>query len=129
MKMNSLMSGFLVASSIVVSTSALAGNIVHSKVLAVQVHNAAHIKMTKIYFDGKADVVDKAETAKCKTKYGNGEDVVFATITHGLHDEFAVDQMTNIALAAQASGKKVRAYSYENDSCEADMISIQDIYL
>ena len=48
-----------------------------------------------------------------------------ATITHALHSEESIKQLTSIALAAYAAGKKVRANS-RADTCELDFLAIQE---
>ncbi len=113
---------------IFVCTNAFAGNIAYGTLMGVQVHDSAQGKITRIYFHGNDGDIEYDETTDCKGSIPYGEKYVFANITHNQHDIAALQQMTSVALAAYMSGKKVRAYSYTNNSCEVDMLSIQSAY-
>jgi hypothetical protein len=101
--------------SILFSNSAIAGNIGYGKLVGVKVFGSDNNRLTKIFFDVSADKLD----TPCLRA---------ATITHSLHEPEEIQQMLSVALAGYMSGKRVRAYSYTDGSCEADMVSVQDTY-
>mgnify|MGYP000320628027 FL=1 len=93
----------------------MAKNIGHGTIKGIKVFDAPGKKQTYIFFDDSANLMEEA----C-----NGA----AIITHTLHEPEAMQQMVSVALAAYMGGKKIRAYSYTDGSCETDMISIQELY-
>ena len=97
------------------SFNSMAGNIGFGKLVGVKVFGSDNNRMTKIFFDAGADKLD----TPCLRA---------ATITHSLHKPEEVQQMLSVALAGYMSGKRVRAYSYTDGSCEADMVSVQETY-
>lgn len=100
---------------ILLSSVTMAGNIGYGKLVGVKVFGSENNRLTKIFFDVSADKLD----TPCLRA---------ATITHSLHEPEEVQQMLSVALAGYMSGKRVRAYSYTDGSCEADMVSVQDTY-
>ena len=72
-------------------------------------------KVTKLYF---ADDATLKGIPEC-----NG----VATITHGSHDQKALNQFMSIALLAYSTGSKVRAFSLTaTDTCELDFLALQE---
>ncbi len=113
MNFNKIISVF--AFSILFSNATMAGDIGYGKLVGVKVFGSEDNRLTKIFFDASADKLD----TPCLRA---------ATITHSLHEPEEIKQMLSVALAGYMSGKKVRAYSYTDGSCEADMVSVQDTY-
>jgi len=93
-----------------------AGDIAHGTIKAIKVYDLAANKSTKIYFDNNSSHKDEVE---CQG---------VAVITHSLHDDGASQKMLSVALSAYMAGKKVRAYSGSNGSCEVELISLQETY-
>ena len=93
-----------------------AGDIAHGTIKAIKVYDFPTNKTTKIYFDNNSTHKDEVE---CEG---------VAVITHSLHDPDATQKMLSIALSAYMAGKKVRAYSTANGSCEVELISLQEKY-
>ncbi|KPZ73124.1 hypothetical protein AN944_00272 [Shewanella sp. P1-14-1] len=93
-----------------------AADIAFGKVIGVKHYDFNNVKVIKVYFS--------KESTHQTTEMCNG----VGTITQTKHSEQVVSQMQSIAMAGYLSGSKVRAYSESNDSCEIDLISLQERY-
>mgnify|MGYP000952876907 CR=1 FL=1 len=94
----------------------LAGNIAYGTLKAIKVYDFSNVKITKLYFHSNATHQDEASC--------NG----VARITHSLHGA-STERMISIALSGYIANRKVRAYSENAGSCEADFLSISDTHL
>lgn len=97
---------------------AAGANIGHGTVKAIKVYSNASPKFTKIYLNLDASNVDLPEC-----NYA-------ATITHNKYenDKAALNQMMSIVLSAYMANKKIRLWTSDDTTCEANMVSIQESY-
>ncbi len=98
-----------------ISQTVYAGDIGFGSIKGIKVYDFDTSKVTKIYLS------DSATNKDITTCEGVG------SVTHSSRDADTRKEIIGIALAAYASGKKVRLNSSKG-SCEADFIAIQESY-
>ncbi|WP_299494163.1 hypothetical protein [uncultured Shewanella sp.] len=99
--------------SLLFTLPVVAGDIAFGTLKGIKVYDQSTKKVTELHFSDDAGLQ--------KVEGCNG----VARITHSLHSEVSVNQMTSLAIAAYMSGKKVRANS-AGDTCEMDFLAIQE---
>lgn len=93
------------------------GDIAFGKILAIKHYDLNSTKLIKLYL----------HTNDNKNSTCLEQGMSTATITFTQHDEAAINRMLSMAMSAQMAGKSIRLYS-ENNTCENDLIGIQDSY-
>ncbi|WP_020412916.1 hypothetical protein [Microbulbifer variabilis] len=95
---------------------ATAGDIAYGTLDAVKVYVFEGEKVTRLIFseDSKAQIEPSCNR--------------IAKITHSLHGE-DTEKLLSIALAGYMAGKKVRAHSYTEGSCEVGLLSLSETYM
>ncbi len=95
---------------------ALAGdNIAFGLVKGIKVYHFATTKETRIAFESSAT---HQSIPGCNLE---------AKLVHSQHDDATLNRLLGLALTAYTSGRKLRAYS-SNDDCNADFLALQETY-
>ncbi|AOT07665.1 hypothetical protein [Pseudoalteromonas luteoviolacea] len=114
-----MLKNLLIAGAVMFSAAGFAGDIAFGKVVGTKVYSFNDNKSVKVYFELAA----KSSTPGCKE-----QGKPFGIITYSKKTEASVSHMLSVILAAQISGKQIRIYSQTDNSCEIDLVALQESY-